>query len=154
MLDIGPLRLSDRMRWGELWLEYQRFYGVALSDAITEHTWQRIQNGRVQARGARNSADRLIGIVHFLYHEDTWSTMSACYLQDLYVDSTSRGTGCGRMLIEAVADAALAAGAGSLYWLTHQSNDTARRLYDRLSQNHGFIHYQYDLQSRADRDPK
>jgi GNAT superfamily N-acetyltransferase len=29
-------------------------------------------------------------------------------LQDLYVDSSARGTGCGRLLIEAVAEAARA----------------------------------------------
>jgi GNAT superfamily N-acetyltransferase len=67
----------------------------------------------------------------------------ACYLQDLYVDPTARGTGCGRMLIEAVAEASRIAGANSPYWLTHQSNATARQLYDRLAQNQGFIHYVY-----------
>jgi GNAT superfamily N-acetyltransferase len=84
-----------------------------------------------------------VGIVHFLFHEDTWSNVPACYLQDLYVDSTARGTGCGRMLIEAVAESARTAGANSPYWLTHQSNVVARRLYDRLGQNQGFIQYAY-----------
>ena len=81
--------------------------------------------------------------MHFLYHEDTWSTARACYLQDLYVDETVRGSGCGRKLIEAVNAAALAAGANSPYWLTHESNSVARRLYERLARNHGFIQYTY-----------
>jgi GNAT superfamily N-acetyltransferase len=143
MIQIAPLRLSEHARWAELWSEYQVFYGVELSAAVSENTWQRLHNGRVQGLGARNSADYLVGIVHFLFHEDTWSTVPACYLQDLYVDSTARGTGCGRLLIEAVAESARAAGANSPYWLTHQSNAVARRLYDRLGQNQGFIHYSY-----------
>lgn len=143
MTNIAPLRLSERARWGELWSEYQNFYGVALPAAVTESTWRRIHDGSVHGLGARNSADKLIGIVHFLFHEDTWSMVPACYLQDLYVDPTSRGTGCGRMLIEAVAESARAAGANSPYWLTHQSNALARQLYDRLGQNQGFIQYIY-----------
>jgi GNAT superfamily N-acetyltransferase len=143
MISIAPLTLSDRARWGELWSEYQTFYGVALPAEVTESTWQRIHGGRVHALGARNDEGTLLGIVHFLFHEDTWSTVPACYLQDLYVDPTMRGTGCGRRLIDAVADAARAAGANSPYWLTHQSNSLARQLYDRLGQNQGFIHYVY-----------
>jgi GNAT superfamily N-acetyltransferase len=143
MIHIAPIRVSERSRWAELWSEYQRFYGVELPAAVSENTWQRIQDGRVHGLGARDSADHLVGIVHFLYHEDTWSTASACYLQDLYVDAAARGTGCGRMLIEAVAEAAKKAGANSPYWLTHQSNAVARQLYDRLGQNQGFIQYIY-----------
>jgi GNAT superfamily N-acetyltransferase len=143
MIDIAPLRLSERAPWGELWSEYQKFYGVALPAAVTESTWQRIHDGAVHGLGARDPAGKLLGIVHFLFHADTWSTVPACYLQDLYVDPTSRGTGCGRKLIEAVAEAARAAGANSPYWLTHQTNAVARQLYDRLGQNQGFIHYVY-----------
>ena len=151
MIHIAPLQLSEHARWAELWSEYLVFYGVELAPAITAATWQRLHNGRVHGLGARDSAGKLIGIVHFLYHEDTWSTVPACYLQDLYVDSAARGTGCGRMLIEAVAQASKKAGANSPYWLTHQSNAVARRLYDRLAQNQGFIHYVY---AASDAGPK
>jgi ribosomal protein S18 acetylase RimI-like enzyme len=150
MINIAPLRLSDRPRWDELWTGYQEFYGVALPAAVTERTWQRIHGGSVRGLGARDSSDNLLGIVHFLFHEDTWSTAPACYLQDLYVDPTTRGSGCGRMLIEAVAESARAAGANSPYWLTHQSNSLARQLYDRLGQNQGFIQYIYNNETRAD----
>ena len=143
MINIAPLKISEHARWAELWSDYQRFYGVDIPAPVTENTWQRLQDGRIHGLGARNSADHLIGIVHFLYHQDTWSMAPACYLQDLYVDTALRGTGCGRMLIEAVAAAARAAGANSPYWVTHESNTVARRLYDRLGKNHGFIQYSY-----------
>jgi GNAT superfamily N-acetyltransferase len=96
---IAPLQQSERARWVQLWSEYQRFYGVELPAAVTEATWRRLHEGRVHGLGARDPAGHLIGIVHYLYHEDTWSTVPACYLQDLYVDPAARGTGCGRMLI-------------------------------------------------------
>jgi GNAT superfamily N-acetyltransferase len=140
---IAPLQPADRGRWEQLWHEYQVFYAVALPGEVTESVWRRIQGGQVRALGARGSAGELLGIVQFLFHEDTWSTAPACYLQDLYVDPTARGTGCGRQLIEAVAAAAKAQGANQPYWLTHESNAVAQRLYDRLAKNHGFIQYVY-----------
>jgi GNAT superfamily N-acetyltransferase len=140
---IAPLRLADRDRWQQLWREYQVFYKVDLPQAVTESTWRRIHDGRVRALGAYAAAGELLGIVHFLFHEDTWSTAPACYLQDLYVDPRARGSGCARQLIGAVADSARAAGANEPYWLTHETNGVARRLYDRLAKNHGFIQYVY-----------
>jgi GNAT superfamily N-acetyltransferase len=143
MIHITPIRLSERARWGELWSEYQRFYGIEIPAAVTESTWQRLHSGRIQGLGARTSADELVGIVHYLFHEDTWAKEPACYLQDLYVDPKARGTGCGRLLIEAVAKAAKAAGSNTPYWLTHESNAVARQLYDRLGKNHGFVQYTF-----------
>ena len=143
---IAPLRLTERARWAQLWSEYQLFYGVELPASVTESTWQRLHDGRVRGFGAHDPADRLLGIVHFLFHEDTWSKVPACYLQDLYVDPKARGSGCARQLIEAVADSAKAAGANHPYWLTHETNAVARQLYDRLAKNQGFIQYVYSPQ--------
>src|ERR1700722_9601588 len=142
-IEISPLRASERSRWSELWSAYQRFYDIELPQQVTDSTWDRIYAGCIHALGARDASERLVGIAHFLYHEDTWSTAPACYLQDLYVDEALRGRGCGRSLIEAVAAAARAAGANGPYWLTHESNAVARRLYDSVAQNHGFLHYSY-----------
>ncbi len=143
MINIAPLRSSERARWEQLWREYQDFYAVALPADVTDATWQRLHDGRVHGLGARDSTDTLVGIVHFLFHEDTWSTVPACYLQDLYVDPKIRGTGCGRLLIEAVAESAKAAGQVHPYWLTHETNTLARQLYDRIGKNQGFIQYVY-----------
>jgi GNAT superfamily N-acetyltransferase len=144
---IAPLELADRVRWQTLWSEYQLFYRVDLPTAVTESTWQRLHSGRVRGLGARDPGGQLLGIVHFLFHEDTWSTAPACYLQDLYVDQVARGTGCARRLIEAVADSARSAGASDPYWLTHETNVVARQLYDRLGKNQGFIQYVYSREN-------
>jgi GNAT superfamily N-acetyltransferase len=87
----------------------------------------------------------LAGITHYLFHESGWTMTPVCYLQDLFVDPAVRGTGGGRHLIEAVAQAALAAGSTRLYWLTQTQNEVARQLYDRLARHTGFIRYEYPL---------
>jgi GNAT superfamily N-acetyltransferase len=144
LISIAPLRVSEHTRWAQLWSEYQRFYEIDLPVEVTAATWKRLRCGRIHGLGARDTNDALVGIVHFLFHEDTWSTAPACYLQDLYVDPAARGKGCGRRLIEAVAQAAKTAGANNPYWLTHESNRGARDLYDRLARNLGFIQYAYE----------
>lgn len=142
---LTPTRLTpaDRARWAELWTGYLTFYKTVLPPETYDLTWQKIFDGRVHAFGARDAAGTLIGITHYMYQETTWSAAPVCYLQDLYVDETLRSTGAGRALIEAVSAAAKAYGAGRLYWLTQDTNAVARRLYDRLAANRGFIRYDY-----------
>jgi ribosomal protein S18 acetylase RimI-like enzyme len=83
--------------------------------------------------------------VHWFAHPATWSKTGYTYLEDLYVDPSARGGGVGRALIAHVADAARADGSDKLYWLTAETNATARALYDRVAERSGFIHYQIDL---------
>jgi GNAT superfamily N-acetyltransferase len=54
------------------------------------------------------------------------------------------GRGAARALIDAVADWAWARGCRRVYWNTHASNSTARRLYDKVAENRGFIRYQIE----------
>ena len=43
-------------------------------------------------------------------HASTWSRQPKCYLEDLFVDPTGRGRDVGRALLQAVKEAATAAG--------------------------------------------
>lgn len=142
---IGPLTEADRPRWTELWGAYLAFYETELPAATYDGTWSRIMaDTDIHALGFRRDGS-LIGIVHYLFHAHSWSPQPACYLQDLYIDATARGTGAGRALIEAVADKARTAGATRLYWTTQGTNATARQLYDRLARNRGYVKYEYPL---------
>ena len=137
--------MTDRDRWTELWRAYLEFYGTVLPVEQYDHTWQRLMSGQALHGFGLRHEGRLAGIVHFLFHESAWTARPVCYLQDLFVDPAVRGTGGGRRLIEAVAQAARAAGSPRLYWLTQSHNDVARTLYDRLASHTGFIRYEYPL---------
>ena len=71
------------------------------------------------------------------------STTSAdvCYLQDLFTAPEVRGRGVARALIAAVEEWARVRGCSRVYWHTHETNATARRLYDAVAENRGFIQY-------------
>jgi GNAT superfamily N-acetyltransferase len=68
-----------------------------------------------------------------------------CYLQDLFTAPQARGQGVAGALIEYVAGWARARECNRVYWSTHHTNATARRLYDRVAVNRGFILYQISL---------
>jgi GNAT superfamily N-acetyltransferase len=142
-LTISPLGVKDRTAWATLWQGYQEFYGVQLSDAVTTATWNRMLSSAEPMHGlAARSGDQVVGFVHFLFHRSTWMEEDTCYLQDVFVAPDRRGQGIARALIEAVYRAAEEAGAGQVYWQTHQTNTTARGLYDTLATHGGFIVYE------------
>jgi GNAT superfamily N-acetyltransferase len=143
-IEITELRPSDRERWTELWRLYLEFYETALPPEIYAHTWGQILDpaAPIHAFGARADG-RLVGITHYLFHDHAWSAKQVCYLQDLYVDSTVRGSGIGKALIEAVAKTARDRDCLRLYWTTKEDNTRARRLYDHIAKFNGFIRYDY-----------
>jgi len=144
-LTISSLVEADRGRWTELWRAYLAFYDTVVPDSTYDFTWARILANRdVHGLAARGAAG-IVGITHFLFHAHGWTPAPSCYLQDLYVDAATRGTGVGRALIEAVGVRARAAGADRMYWMTNADNVTARLLYDRLATHRGFIKYEYQL---------
>jgi GNAT superfamily N-acetyltransferase len=147
MASVTPLTGADRDRWAELWRGYLTFYKTELPDEIYAHTWSRILDpaGPIYAFGVRDDAGRLTGITHYLFHAHAWSLTEACYLQDLFVEDGHRGKGFARALIAGVAAAARERGLTRMYWLTHETNATARRLYDRVAENAGFIRYEYPM---------
>ncbi|MEV3987154.1 GNAT family N-acetyltransferase [Nonomuraea sp. NPDC050227] len=146
MISIGKLMPSDRDAWESLFRAYIDFYQRVEPDEMYGRAWQEFQaDTRMHAFGARLDG-RLVGITHFLVHASTSAPdADVCYLQDLFTAPDVRGKGVGRKLIEAVADWARDGGCSRVYWNTHESNSTARRLYDKVAENRGFIRYQIEL---------
>lgn len=139
---VRPLSRDERPAWDPLWAGYLAFYKATVSPAVTDGTWARLHDPAepMHLLGAFLD-DRLVGIVHFIFHRSTWTAGDYCYLQDLFTVPEARGQGIARALIEAVYERAREAGASRVYWLTHESNETARALYDRVADRSGFIQY-------------
>jgi GNAT superfamily N-acetyltransferase len=141
---------ADFPQWKSLFDGYNAFYGregpTALEPAVVETTWKRIHDPHepVHALVAEQGA-KLVGLTHFLYHRTTLAIQHTCYLQDLFTTPEARGQGVARALIEAVYERARQAGAARVYWQTHETNATARKLYDQVAERSGFIVYRHPL---------
>ena len=143
---------ADFAQWLPLWDGYNKFYGrsgpTLLPTEITETTWARFFDAYEPMRAmVAESEGRLIGLVHYLYHRSTIMLGPTCYLQDLFTDEAARGKGVGKALINAVYEQAALAGAGRVYWQTHETNLTAMRLYDQVAERSGFVVYRKTITS-------
>ena len=140
VIQIRRLEPADRERWEELFRAYIAFYERELEQAAYDRAWREFHSdARMHALGARLDGT-LVGITHFLVHPST-SEPDLCYLEDLFTDPAVRGRGVARALIEAVREWAREHGCGSVYWQTHETNAVARRLYDDVARNEGYLVY-------------
>ena len=141
---------DDFDQWLVLWDGYNEFYGrvgpTALPQEITETSWARFFDPDEPMHAlVAESGGRVVGLAHYLFHRSTTSIAPVCYLQDLFTSADVRGRGIGQQLIGRVAEAARAAGSARVYWHTHESNATARRLYDQIAEYSGFLVYRIQV---------
>ncbi|WP_422023020.1 GNAT family N-acetyltransferase [Roseibium sp.] len=139
---IRPIERADKAAWLQLWQAYLAFYEQSLVDEVTDGLFERLLSDGFHDGLVAEQDGKLVGFVHFLEHASTWSLAPTCYLEDLYVDSTQRGGGVGRKLIEAVYAAAEQSGCSNVYWHTHDHNTVARQLYDRVGILSNFVRYE------------
>ena len=141
---IRALEARDREAWLRLFKGYIAFYEASVPADVIDTTWDRLLGtgeGLPSGLVAVDAEDRPVGLAHILMHRSTWSRTWYCYLEDLFVDPGVRGGGVGRALIAAVYAHADAAGCTRTYWMTQESNATARRLYDAVASKSPFVQY-------------
>ena len=143
-MKIRPLAKADYDEWRALWISYLEFYETSLTVEVIDETFSRfIDNDQTRQNAlVAESTDELVGLVHYIFHLDTWAIQEICYLQDLFVIPQNRGKKIGQLLIEGVYERADKYGAPSVYWLTQEFNTPARKLYDQMADLTPFIHYE------------
>lgn len=141
-VSIRPPRPEDEAAWRRLWAGYVAFYEAEVSEAVTGGTWRRLLTpgsdmfGRIaEWQGA------VVGFTVCVLHAGSWTLAPICYLEDLFVDAGARGHGIGHALIEDLVTLGREGGWSRIYWHTRQSNETARRLYDKFAEADDFVRY-------------
>jgi GNAT superfamily N-acetyltransferase len=140
---LRALGESDFEDWKVMWGMYLDFYETQLPEDIYTTTFERLLAKDITSQNAIVAVlgDRMVGLVHFIFHPHNWKIEDVCYLQDLYVLDSVRGRGVGRLLIESVYEEADRRGTPTVYWLTQDFNKTARLLYDKIANVTPFIKY-------------
>ena len=146
---VRPVARADRREWERLWQGYNDFYERTVPAAVTVATWERFFDAYEPMHAlVAEQGGRLTGLVHYIFHRSTRFDGPTCYLQDLFTAPKARGGGVGRALIEAVYERAREGGAARVYWHTHETNETAMKLYDKVAEKTGFVVYAKDLRKR------
>lgn len=148
--NIRPVEANDYERWKVLWSDYNAFYGrhdaTALPEHIVQTTWDRFFDAREPVHCLVAELDgELVGLAHYIFHRNTITVEPTCYLQDLFASENARGIGIGRALFSEFVNQAKIAGVRGVYWHTHSTNGSARRLYDRIAVDTEFTVYRKDV---------
>jgi GNAT superfamily N-acetyltransferase len=141
---IRGLEAGDWDQWLPLWQGYLQFYRAELSEATTRATFERLVGPGDEMFGYLAVGDDRegLGLAHCIVHPTTWSRRPYCYLEDLFVAPSARGTDLGRALLEEAKQSSVARGAGRLYWHTQSYNGRARSLYDQVGRFTPFVVYE------------
>lgn len=141
-LTISPVRPEDRADWEALFRSYAEFYKTD-ARAAEARVWGWIQapDEPYWADIARDEAGQALGLVQYSLMHRSLSGASVVYLSDLFTVPAARGQGVGRALIDHVRAFARDKGYPSVRWLTAETNETARKLYDTYAPASGFILY-------------
>ena len=82
-MNIRPLAKVDYVEWRKLWIAYLDFYETSLNAEVIDETFSRLiddQQNKLNAFVAEDD-DKLVGLVHYIFHPDTWAIENVCYLQ-------------------------------------------------------------------------
>jgi GNAT superfamily N-acetyltransferase len=145
--EVRPAKAGDEAGWRRLWQCYCDFYQVQVRAEVTNLLWQRIMDSQSEIHAlaaeslSRDGRRNLIGIANYVLHPYTWGSEQICYLEDLFVLEDARGSGVGRALIEALIKTAKSQGWARVYWHTHELNEPARSLYDKITPRDPFVRY-------------
>lgn len=141
---IRSLAEADYESWLRLWRAYLRFYRDEVSAEVTAATFSRLCDRTDGLAGlvAEDDGGELTGLAHLVFHPSTWSAAPYCYLEDLFVSPSARGTGTARDLLNAVFAEARRRGAARTYWETQEYNGAARSLYDQVAHRTSFVIYE------------
>jgi GNAT superfamily N-acetyltransferase len=145
---IEPITEAQFERLMPLIAAYQRFYEAEqIDDERNRAFFSRFiapsEDGMLL--GAWRGDD-LVGYACLYWHFTSLVPAETVLMNDLYVNSATRGEGIGRALIEASASVARERGAHHLEWATAPDNETAQRLYDSTgAERSSWIEYELGL---------
>ena len=141
-MEVRTVSLTDEDAWRILWEGYCAFYETVVPPEVTAETWRRLFDPGSPVEGLVAEHDgELVGFVNCVLHPSTWGAAETCYLEDLFVSPSARGSGAGRALIDAVLERARSRGADKVYWHTRRDNARARALYDSFTEADDFVRY-------------
>ncbi|KAI9042466.1 GNAT family N-acetyltransferase [Aspergillus affinis] len=134
---ITELTTADFDEWSTLFNRYLDFYKTSLDQEQYRKTFERLTRKRNELQGLvvreEGNESTIVGFAHFFPMQTTWSEKKIMFLDDIFVDSSVRNKGLGRMLIQSVAEIARSSYCLRVQWVTQHDNVSAQALYNKLA---------------------
>ena len=144
MTDIRPIGPEDRDSWETLYRGYADFYKVGTDVEKLDSLFSWLMDPTHVCEGivALDAQARLIGLAHYRAMPSPLRGAEVGFLDDLFVDPSSRGSGAAEALLRHVDAIARMKGWPVVRWITRDDNYRARGLYDRLALRSDWITYE------------
>ncbi|WP_424216828.1 GNAT family N-acetyltransferase (plasmid) [Streptomyces sp. BI20] len=142
-VEIRAPRAEDFAQWRALYRGYAEFYETEQSEEAAERVWGWIHDPahEVNALVADAGDGRLLGLAHYRPFARPLAASVGGYLDDLFVDPESRGSGVADLLLEALRGIAEERGWTVVRWITADDNHRARSKYDQVARRTMWITY-------------
>jgi len=142
-ITIHPLTANDRPQWEALFAGYAQFYQVTQTPQMRETVfgWLMDTDHTSNCLLAVDPTGAVIGFAHYRPFVSQLKAVTNCFMDDLFVAPTARGTGAAEALIAAVGDTARDKGWGVVRWITADDNFRGRGVYDKVAERTMWITY-------------
>jgi ribosomal protein S18 acetylase RimI-like enzyme len=145
---VSELSLNDRKDWESLYYGYAEFYQVPMDQNIIDKVWSWIFDleNPFYALIAKDDTGHCIGLMHYRAMPSPLRGKVVGFLDDLYVQPQSRGSGVVNALYQALNKAAADKGWPFVRWITADNNYRGRSVYDKLSKKTAWVTYQMPVE--------
>jgi len=146
-VQVRAVEQSDRAPWGELYGAYARFYNSPQSEEMRDKVWTWLHDDANALFGlvATDKNGDIVGIAHCREFARPLAASTGLFLDDLYVDPDSRGSGAAEALIAHIRQLAVDNNYSIVRWITADNNYRARGLYDHVARKTDWLTYDIQL---------
>lgn len=139
---VRPVAAGDREAWGAIYRGYRDFYNKPHDPAVYDVVWEWLFDDAHESRCLIATLDGVpVGLGHFRSFARPIDGVRGIYLDDLFTSPAARGTGAATAIIERLGEIARDENAALVRWITADSNETARRIYDRVAAQTPWVTY-------------
>ena len=140
---IRFLEQKDKEKWAKLYNGYADFYKVPMNTGILDTLWNWIHDKNHVVNGICFELDnKIVGIAHYRKMPRPIKGQYIGFLDDLFIEPEMRGKKIAQKLINHLKSLSKVNNWDGIRWITHSSNENAKKLYDKIANNTGFELYE------------
>ena len=140
---IRKLEQKDKENWAKLYYGYADFYKVPMNTSISNTLWGWIHDESHDVKGLCFELEgKILGIAHYRTMPRPIKGQDIRFLDDLFVEPKFRGQKIAQKLIGHLKSLSKVNNWDGIRWITHSSNENAKKLYNKIANNTGFELYE------------